>query len=193
MPLKISFELSDSDLRHFRKLAKSAQTTAKKRSEKRIIQATRKLLAEIAQADVPDFIRERLLNANKFIAMLEDNDWALTGENRQRVLNALAYFNEPADLIPDSIPGIGYLDDAIMVELVVQELRHDIDAYDDFCAFRHNLDKRSRKVERKTENQANLDTRRQQLHSRMRRRRMQRRRARGSRGRGSQLKTLSLW
>lgn len=193
MPLKISFELSDSDLRHFRKLAKSAQATAKKRSEKRIIQAAHKLLAEIAQADVPDFIRERLQDASKFVAMLEDKDWALTGENRQRVLNALAYFNEPADLIPDSIPGIGYLDDAIMVELVVQELRHDIDAYDDFCAFRSNLDKRSRKKERPTEKQANLDTRRQQLHSRMRRRRVQRRRARGSRGQGSQFKTLSLW
>lgn len=193
MPLKITFELSDSDLRHFRKLAKTAQTTAKKRSEKKIIKAARDLLDEITRVSVPNFIRERLENVGKFVDMLEDQDWALTGENRQRILNALAYFNEPADLIPDSIPGIGYLDDAIMVELVVEELRHDIDAYDDFCAFRKNLDGRSRKKTRPTENQSSLDSRRKQLHSRMRRRRGQRRSARGARGSGSGFKTLSLW
>ena len=52
------------------------------------------------------------------------------------MLNALAYFAEPDDLIPDQIPGLGFLDDAIMVELVVRELRHEIEAYEDFRVFR---------------------------------------------------------
>ena len=186
VPLKITFELSDSDLRHFRKLAKTAQDTAKKRSEKRIIESARTLLQEIEQASVPDFIRERLEQTRKFVEMLEDADWALTGENRQRILNALAYFNEPADLIPDSIPGIGYLDDAIMVELVVQELQHDIDAYDDFCQFRAELNKgRARKRAPEPADQSSLEQRRKQLHARMRRRRVNRRRTRRSSGRTS--------
>ena len=186
MPLKITFELSDSDLRHFRKLAKSAQETAKKRPEKKIIQSARELLEEIEQASVPDFIRERLEQTRKFVDMLEDADWALTGENRQRILNALAYFNEPSDLIPDSIPGIGYLDDAIMVELVVQELQHDIDAYDDFCVFRRALSKaRARKQAPEPAQQSSLEQRRKQLHARMRRRRLNRRRSRRTGGRTS--------
>ena len=46
------------------------------------------------------------------------------------------YFADPNDLIPDRVPGLGYIDDAIKVELVRRELAPEIDAYDDFCAFR---------------------------------------------------------
>ena len=52
------------------------------------------------------------------------------------MLNALAYFADPDDLIPDRVPGLGYLDDAIMVELVVQDLKHEIEAFDAFVEFR---------------------------------------------------------
>jgi uncharacterized membrane protein YkvA (DUF1232 family) len=60
------------------------------------------------------------------------------------VLCALVYFCDPEDLIPDSIPGLGYLDDAIMIELVFRELRHEIEAYDDFVQWRASSDKRFR-------------------------------------------------
>ena len=76
------------------------------------------------------------------IRMLTDHEWRLPQKDTVRVLNALAYFSEPEDLIPDHIPGLGFLDDAIMIELVVRELRHEIDAYEDFCDFRLNHDRR---------------------------------------------------
>lgn len=190
VPLKVSFELSDADLRHFRLVAKQARTSARKQSEKKTIARARSLLEDIKSASVPDFIRERLLNLDKFITMLEDPDWALTGANRERIISALAYFNEPVDLIPDSVPGIGYLDDAIMVQLVVDDLRPDLDAYDDFCAFRGKLDRGGKTVNRREDAQASLDVRRKALHARMRRRRM-RRRGRGEHA--SQTKPFSLW
>lgn len=59
---------------------------------------------------------------------------------RERVLSVLAYFTDPDDLIPDEIPGLGFLDDAIMIELASKELRHEIEAYTDFCAFRSKYD-----------------------------------------------------
>jgi len=68
--------------------------------------------------------------------MLEDPDWKLEGAHRKRVLEALAYFADPSDLVPDQIPGLGLLDDAIMVELVAQELRPELDAYALFCGYR---------------------------------------------------------
>jgi hypothetical protein len=68
--------------------------------------------------------------------MLEDEEWQLPDTERARVHPALAYFCEPCDLIPDHVTALGFLDDAIMVELVVEELRHELEAYDDFCRFR---------------------------------------------------------
>ena len=190
MPLKVTFELSDADLRHFRAVAREAQNAAKKQPEKKTIAGARALLEDIKHASIPSFIRERLLNVEKFITMLEDADWALTGPHRERILSALAYFNEPVDLIPDSVPGIGYLDDAIMVQLVVDDLRPDIDAYDDFCAFRRKLDRGRKPAANGGEGQAGLEARRKQLHARMRRRRMRRR---GRRGGTSQMRSFSLW
>ena len=47
-----------------------------------------------------------------------------------------AYFADPQDMIPDSIPVLGFIDDAIMIELLTAELRPEIDAYNDFCRYR---------------------------------------------------------
>ena len=71
--------------------------------------------------------------------MLSDIEWRLPHQDATRVLNALAYFAEPEDLIPDHIPGLGFLDDAIMIELVVRELKHELEAYRDFCDYREKL------------------------------------------------------
>ena len=102
------------------------------------------------------------------IRMITDLEWRLPHDEVGRVLNALAYFAEPEDLIPDSIPGLGFLDDAIMVELVVRELRHEIEAYDDFCEFRTAALEGSEGRVSRTDW---LNSRREALQSRMRRRR----------------------
>ncbi len=64
------------------------------------------------------------------------------------MLAALAYVCDPEDIIPDEIPGIGLLDDAVMIELVLRELRHTIEAYEDFCAYRKVSPKRLPGAER---------------------------------------------
>ena len=191
MPLKVTFELSDSDLRHFKSVMRQARKAGKNTPEKKTLTAARKLLEAIRKIDMPDFVRDRLLHVNKLLAMLDDPDWALTGENRERIVSALAYFNEPADMIPDAIPGIGYLDDAIMVQLVVDELKPDIEAFDDFCEFRKKIDGRKKPEARPEKAQSSLDARRKQLHGRMRRRRT-RQRQRGGPTRSS-MKPFSLW
>ena len=35
-----------------------------------------------------------------------------------------------------NVPVLGYFDDAIAIELCVRELRHELDAYEEFCDFR---------------------------------------------------------
>jgi uncharacterized membrane protein YkvA (DUF1232 family) len=136
MSLSIQLDLSEDDLKHFRLIMQHARSTAAKLSPEDVVAGAEHLIAEIEESDAPQFVRDRLGILNLMIAMLSDIDWRLPPEDSDRVLNALTYFAEPEDLIPDTIPGIGYLDDAIMIEVVVRELRMEIDTYADFCEYR---------------------------------------------------------
>ena len=169
MSLRVSFELDDDDLKHFRLIMVEARKAAARMAPEDIVAAAEQVLWEIGDDKAPGFIIERLAKLKQMIRMITDVEWRLPHEETGRVLNALAYFAEPDDLIPDSIPGVGFLDDAIMVELVVRELRHELEAYDDFCEFRTAAKNTSDKKRVSRENW--LDSRREQLQLRMRRRR----------------------
>ncbi len=136
MPLAISFELSDRDLEHFTKAIKAAAETAGDKSSEEIMEAAGTLLKGASGMELPDFIFQRLDKLDALIAMVRDEGWQLPAEDRQRVLSALVYFADPQDIIPDNVPVLGYFDDAIAIELCVRELRHEIDAYDEFCDYR---------------------------------------------------------
>jgi len=168
MSLRISFELDDNDLEHFRLIMSDARNTVARKAPEDIVAASEDLLKKIGSDCTPGFILERLQKLKMMIRMISDIDWRMPHEDTKRVLSALAYFAEPDDLIPDQIPGLGFLDDAIMVELVVRELRHEIDAYHDFCEFRERGQTAAGGA---TKRQESLDTRRAELQSRMRRRR----------------------
>lgn len=182
--MKISFELSDKDIRHFRQVLQKVRKGSSAENEDVVLREAEALLIEVKETDAPEFVRDRIAQLTKLIAMLEDEDWRLEGQDRKRVLNALAYFADPDDLIPDRVPGLGYLDDAIMVELVVQDLKHEIEAFDAFVTYREE-NRKSKK-----EPGEGLEKRRQSLQGRMRRRRRADR-ERHSRRRGKS--PISLW
>jgi len=141
--LRISFDLDDEDLQHFRLIMQQASKTNSTAWPEDIVAAAEKLLTKVESTRLPRFVRERLDSLQLMIQMLKDHEWRLPDKESSRVLNALAYFSDPEDLIPDHIPGLGFLDDAIMIELVVRELRHEIEAYQDFCDFRNQMEPRS--------------------------------------------------
>jgi len=126
--MKVTFDLSDADLRYFRKVMQEVRQKHQKSSEEEIVEAARSLIERIKETEVPEFIGERIEKLERLIDMLEDEEWALAGKDRERVVRGMAYFAEPDDMIPDKVPVIGFLDDAIMVELVVGELVHEIEA-----------------------------------------------------------------
>jgi uncharacterized membrane protein YkvA (DUF1232 family) len=168
--LKIVLELSDKDLKYFRKCLQDARKGKHGQDESLILSTASALISEVAEAEAPDFVSDRIGKLRLLIDMLEDAEWRLAGADRTRVLSALAYFVNPDDLIPDRIPGIGYLDDAIMVELVVSELVHEITAYEKFCAFRSKTPR----------SEDAIQDQRSSLQSRMRRRRREQRESRRS-------------
>src|SRR5215831_17213005 len=159
--MRIVLDLSDKDVRYFRSCLQTVKRGSLSSDESVVLKASSDLMEQVAAAEAPEYVQERIGKLSLLVAMLEDQRWRLTGADRARVLNVLAYFVDPDDLIPDRIPGLGYLDDAIMVELVLQELRHEIDAYQKFCDFHEGAERAPEEIAQK----------RLQLMARMRRNR----------------------
>ncbi len=169
MPLRVTFNLHDDDLRHFEGMAQQTQALAREQPAEAIIAAARAVLAQGENAHVAQFVRERFRRLRTMIDMATDVDWQLRDEDRQRVLNALACFGAPSGA---GAMGLSLLDHGIMIELVSRDLEHDLEAYEVFCRLREQAAKRRRPGAQQAEQRAQwLDQRRTQLHGRMRERR----------------------
>ncbi|MGB5812350.1 MAG: YkvA family protein [Polyangiales bacterium] len=187
--MRVTFDLSDDDLKYFKRALKEVRVRAKHMTEDEVVKAARALLDQMLCVSAPAFVCERMSKLSDLIAMLEDSEWALTGRDRERVVRSLTYFAEPDDIIPDKVPVLGFLDDAIMVELVVGELEHELSAYADFCGFRKTREERFGPDEDPATREEWISARRQSLHARMRRRRSRRKPRGGSGGRSP----IALW
>ena len=147
MPLDITFTLSDRDLERFKTIVVKARSSVSDQQDKAGIEKAAYKIVEVAMnSDLPDFIAERLLQLKTLLEMMKDSEWNLSDSDRDRIISAMAYFADPIDLIPDHIPGIGFLDDAMFVEIIVRELRSEISAYGEFCRFRDAEDNRLREA-----------------------------------------------
>jgi len=174
MPLDITFTLSDSDLSHFQAIVDKAKAAMESdENAVNIEAAARQLINDAKSTVLPSFIDDRLSQLQTVIDMVGDEEWQLSEEERRRVLGALVYFCDPEDLIPDHIPGLGFLDDAIYVELVIRELRAEIESYEEFIEYRVAEEQRRAEAgeDTKVGREEWLADKRAALHARMRKRR----------------------
>lgn len=171
MSLRISFELGAADVKHFRDAMRKARLTVRDAEESDILDAARALFGDVEGKRVPAYVRERMDRLRAMVDMIEDSEWHMSRGERERVLAALVYFCDPEDLIPDDIPGLGFLDDAIMIELVLVELRHEVEAYQDFREYRRKYDSGFHLWRDAAKRKAKLAAREAQLRERAVRRR----------------------
>lgn len=137
--MRISFILEAEDIARFQAALARAERLADCMDECEIVDTAKEALNTLPLASAPSYVRQRLVCVQQMILMLEDEVWCLPRDERREVLRTLIYFADPEDLIPDEVAVIGLLDDAIMLELLLRRLRHVIDAYVDFCAYRREL------------------------------------------------------
>jgi len=174
MPLDITFTLSDQDLEHFQGIVNKAKSAMEGgESNASIEAAARQLINDAKSTDLPEFIADRLTKLEVVINMVSDEEWQLSEKERNRVLGALIYFCDPEDLIPDHVPGLGFLDDAIYVEIIIRELSAEIESYEEFCTFRKAEEARRKEngQDPHVEREEWLADKRAALHARMRKRR----------------------
>src|SRR5688572_25534382 len=98
-----------------------------------IEQMARELRADPGRGDA---IARRLAAVEALKRMAADPAWRLPGADVVRIDVAVEYLSRVDDLIPDTTPGIGYLDDAIVIELAHRMLERELADYADFCRFR---------------------------------------------------------
>lgn len=137
--MRITFELDSEDLKRFHSAFARARKLAADADEIDILDSAKHALYTMCTASVPTYVRQRLVHVQRLLLMFEDDEWTLPDPERSEALSALAYFADPDDLVPDHLEVIGLLDDAVMLELLARRLRHVLDAYGAFCAYRSTL------------------------------------------------------
>jgi uncharacterized membrane protein YkvA (DUF1232 family) len=182
VPRNLTLSLSDNDLDHFRSVMDETWQRNASRPEAEIIEEARRLLQQCPKTEGgPDYVRMRLDDLATMIAMLEDREWALEEKYRGRILAAVCYFADPKDMIPDSVPGLGFFDDALIAEIVIRELEHELEAYRDFCTYREKQETR-RGADAAVSRTDWLEEKRRQLMMQIERRQLERRRHHSTEG-----------
>lgn len=182
MPLDIVITLSDEDLEKFQQSVDKGQVAvADAETAVKIEQAAGELIDKARSSDLPAFISERISKLQILLNMVTDDEWQLSEKERTSIIGALYYFVDPEDIIPDHIPGIGLLDDAMYAEIVIKELKIEIKMYQEFCQFRIAEENRRRNKGQDTHvgREDWIADKRAVLHSRMRERRTLRTGGRG--------------
>lgn len=171
MGVSISVDLTDRDLKFFRQAVKKSRDAVRDADEREIIEAIQSVIDVIkVENPLPDFIARRLPDLDAMIAMLQDEEWKLPKLDRERLLATFVYFGDPEDIIPDDIPAIGFIDDVILIELLIRDLRHVREAYEDFCSYRAGYARRYPDDANPARKKKRIGERRKQLHERMKRR-----------------------
>ena len=172
MPEKIVLELSDDDLVYFRRVLDDVWKSNAKKAEKELVDGARRLLRQATKMKAPEYVQSRLADLGVLLDLLDDKEWPLPDEDRRHIVAAVGYFAVAKDMIPDKIPGIGLLDDALMAELVMRDLKHEVAGYREFCEYRDNeATLRGKKVSRADW----LAAKRRQIFLRIKRRQQDRR------------------
>ena len=140
---KVSFTLDEKDASYFRNLYRTARKHAKVENQPGIVKEVQQLIERVKGTKrVPSFVVEATKTLEDLVELLEDQDYAVPKSVAQEALGALAYFADPEDVIPDHIPALGFLDDAIMMKFVEEEFKHELKGYRKFRKFRQGAEQR---------------------------------------------------
>ena len=164
MSQEIVVKLNEQDLEHFRSAMRKIYSAKSDLDDKTIINHARETIGEIRQSEAPEYIQQRIGSLEALIGLLTNSHWEIPPGDRLKILETLAYFTEVHDLIPDELPGVGYLDDAFMIDITCKDFKDELEAYRDFCVYRVIEAQQNGREISQTEGAEWLEHRRKQLN-----------------------------
>jgi uncharacterized membrane protein YkvA (DUF1232 family) len=93
-------------------------------------------LGRSADGRRPASIEQRLQLASAVDRMITDATWQPASEAVEPARVVMDYVHGDHDLIPDSVPLVGRLDDAILIDAAWPQLAGEVDCYLDYCRLR---------------------------------------------------------
>lgn len=127
--------LSERDPRKVLALLRRLTVRVRHRQLERLREQRQAMFGKLRE--IPDRM-QKLTNQVRLLLDLIDDYW----EGRYRdvrwyslaiAVAAALYFLSPSDLIPDTLPGIGHIDDVLIMALALRVLRRELSAY---CRFK---------------------------------------------------------
>lgn len=89
-----------------------------------------------AAALYPGPIAQRLELAGRIDRMMTDLHWKPDRQATEAARLVVDYLHGEAVLIPSTIPAVGHLDDAILIDAAWPQLAGEVDGYQDYCRLR---------------------------------------------------------
>lgn len=130
------YELEPDRLERFNEALRELTPEAPAMTLDQIASAAKRALQKHTDGSTPPFVQSRIGTLQRLQLLADDDRFGPSMELRRKVGILQAYRDEEADLIPDAIPVIGLLDDAVLVDVALQLVQGELAEYEDFCRFR---------------------------------------------------------
>ncbi len=116
------FQLTEKDKDQYKKLIDKIDLNT---SDEVISMLNAKLDRLIASEQLNDIEVDLIKNVSVLVSIYQTYP-DLTDSIRKRILFAISYFCDEDDDIPDIVPEIGYLDDAVIARWVIESISKDL-------------------------------------------------------------------
>lgn len=126
--------LDDKQVARFNEVLAHLDPNAPRISADQVVTLAR-WLQDLPRERAVAILSERLARVEQLRRMLNDADWHVDSELRERSRVLISYLQQVDDLIPDDQPLVGHLDDALLVELAWPAFRDQTLDYGDYCRF----------------------------------------------------------
>ena len=173
MSTEYSLNITEEVVRHFNEILNAPF----RKNETDILTAVKNTIDELKSKEVEDYVANHIQPLEDLLKLIADKKWKMSKQEKAYVMSALQYFAEEHDVIPDNIPVVGYLDDCIVIDIVANKLKQQLNEHKQFVEASRVYGKN---------NEYSVDdwhqTQRKELFSRLRHRRLNGLKSKYSRG-----------
>lgn len=128
----ITVDIDEQVKEHFNKFIENHGTNI---DVKDIAEAKQKI-AEVRSSNADGYVTEQINSLEAMVSMVEDKVWKINDSSLEKINATIKYFVDDDDIIPDHIPGIGYLDDCIIIDSTMDDVYEELMEFKDFCRTR---------------------------------------------------------